>query len=282
MRACRSNPSTSAYEAVKGVFDINKTPIAPAGMRVVIHVKPSARGSWDTHGVEGFYIGPAMEHYRCYKVWALKTGALRVTDSLAWHPELLHMPGSSPMEALLAAITDLTNALKLVAETPQLAMDHQPLDAITTSLTQQFKELGAMFRMENQPVRDIQAVFQEDPPQPTTSGAPQMTVPTGANQRVIVHPPVPPGFSPLPIHSTVAPKAAPLPTANNSVPKQRVQTFTTSPVTTVTTPRQPVPAIRNNTLLPSTLPSKRIAKQRRHKDFEILTEKAMKSLTEPI
>ena len=60
MRTCRSNTSISAFEAVRGKFDLNKTPIAPAGTRVVIHVKPIARGSWDTHGLEGFYVGPAL------------------------------------------------------------------------------------------------------------------------------------------------------------------------------------------------------------------------------
>ena len=210
-------------------------------MRVVIHIKPAARGSWDTHGIEGFYIGPAVEHYRCYKVWALKTGSLRVTDTLAWHPELLQMPGSSPIEALLAAINDLTNALKQVAENPQLAEGRQPLDAITTSLSQQFKELGAMFRTEKQPVRDIEAIFQDNQPQPTTlstAEAPQTAAPAGTSQRVIVHPPVPPGFPPLPIDNTVAPTVAfqPLPTANNSVSKQRVQIVTTLPATTVTAP----------------------------------------------
>ena len=62
MRSCRSNPSISAFEAVRGPFDINKTPIAPAGMRVVIHVKPLIRASWGKHGDEGFYVGPAMDH----------------------------------------------------------------------------------------------------------------------------------------------------------------------------------------------------------------------------
>ena len=92
MRSCRSDPTISAYEALRGIFDINKTPMAPAGTRVVIHVKPLARASWDTHGVDGFYIGPAMEHYRCYKCWSVPTAAIRITDTVAWHPERLQMP----------------------------------------------------------------------------------------------------------------------------------------------------------------------------------------------
>jgi len=121
MRSCRRDPTISAYEAIRGPFDINKTPIAPAGTRVAIHVKPIARASWDTHGVDGFYLGPAMEHYRCYRCWSVPTAAIRITDTVAWHPERLQMPGTSPIEVLSAAITDIAEALKLMADNAQMA-----------------------------------------------------------------------------------------------------------------------------------------------------------------
>jgi hypothetical protein len=46
MRASRKNPAISAYEAINGTFDNNKTPLAPPGCKVIIHEKPSQRGSW--------------------------------------------------------------------------------------------------------------------------------------------------------------------------------------------------------------------------------------------
>jgi hypothetical protein len=123
MRSCRFDPKISAFEAVRGPFDINKTPMAPGGTRVVVHVKPLIRASWDTHGVEGFYIGPALEHYRCYRCWIISTAAIRITDTVAWHPERLLMPGSSPIDALNAAIVDLSQALKQLAEHPASSAD---------------------------------------------------------------------------------------------------------------------------------------------------------------
>jgi len=79
MRGCRDNPSISAYEAVRGPFDLSKHPMAPVGMKVVVHEKPMQRGTWDPHGVEGYYLGPAMEHYRCFRTWISHTNAQRIS-----------------------------------------------------------------------------------------------------------------------------------------------------------------------------------------------------------
>jgi hypothetical protein len=45
MRASQKNPAISAYKAINGIFDNNKTPLAPPGCKVIIHEKPSQRGS---------------------------------------------------------------------------------------------------------------------------------------------------------------------------------------------------------------------------------------------
>ena len=39
--------------------------------KVVAHIQPQERVSWDKHGIIGYYVGPALEHYRCYKVYWL-------------------------------------------------------------------------------------------------------------------------------------------------------------------------------------------------------------------
>ena len=55
-----------------GTFDYNRTPIAPVGVKVIIHEKLATRQSWATHGINGWYLGPTMEDYRCHKVYATK------------------------------------------------------------------------------------------------------------------------------------------------------------------------------------------------------------------
>ena len=46
MRASRMNPRLSAHAQVHGAFDYNLTPLAPPGTLVLVHEKPSARGTW--------------------------------------------------------------------------------------------------------------------------------------------------------------------------------------------------------------------------------------------
>ncbi len=55
------NPKISTWEYFNGLFDFNKTPLAPVGCRVLIHAKSSMRQSWDYRAKHGFYIGPALD-----------------------------------------------------------------------------------------------------------------------------------------------------------------------------------------------------------------------------
>ena len=45
LRNSRVNPKLSAWEYLFGRYDFNATPIAPPGMKMVVHQKPSQRGS---------------------------------------------------------------------------------------------------------------------------------------------------------------------------------------------------------------------------------------------
>jgi hypothetical protein len=66
LRRSMLNPQLSAQAHINGAFDFNHTPLAPPGTKVLIHEKPSIRGTWAPHAVEGWYRGPAQRHYRCY------------------------------------------------------------------------------------------------------------------------------------------------------------------------------------------------------------------------
>ena len=60
LHTSRVNPKLSAYAYLFGNFDFNKTPLAPPGTKVLIHKKTKVCGSWDYHGVEGWYVGPSL------------------------------------------------------------------------------------------------------------------------------------------------------------------------------------------------------------------------------
>jgi hypothetical protein len=111
MRTSRVNPKISAYEAIEGKFDYNKTPLAPPGSKVIIHEKPGQRASWDQHGVPGWYLGPATEHYRCYRCYVPKTQAERISDTVEFFPSESKTPKITPTEAAITAAEALQEAL---------------------------------------------------------------------------------------------------------------------------------------------------------------------------
>jgi hypothetical protein len=74
LRQLRVKPKLSAYAQLNGPFDFNPTPVAPPGSRVIFHEKPRQRKTWAPHGVNGFYLGPAMERYRYHRVYCSMTG----------------------------------------------------------------------------------------------------------------------------------------------------------------------------------------------------------------
>jgi hypothetical protein len=62
------NPRISTWEFFQGPFDFNRTPLGPVGCRILIHANVATRGSWDFCAKPGFYIGPALDFYRCFKL----------------------------------------------------------------------------------------------------------------------------------------------------------------------------------------------------------------------
>ena len=73
LRPFRLNPRLSAEAQLNGAFDFNCTPLAPPGTRFVVHKTPDNRRTWAPHGVDGWYFGPAPDHYRCHSVYIPRT-----------------------------------------------------------------------------------------------------------------------------------------------------------------------------------------------------------------
>jgi hypothetical protein len=64
LRKSRINPRMSAYAQLNGHFDFSRTHLAPPGTRIIAHEKPDQRSFWDPRGVDSYYLGPALDHYR--------------------------------------------------------------------------------------------------------------------------------------------------------------------------------------------------------------------------
>ena len=104
LRSSRINPQLSAYAQLYGAFDYNRTPLAPPGIKLLTHIRPENRKSWDPHAAEGFYLGPALHHYRCHRVWMTKTAAERIANTVKWLPHnSIKMPVPSRESIIIAA-----------------------------------------------------------------------------------------------------------------------------------------------------------------------------------
>jgi hypothetical protein len=79
------DPRISACHGVFGSpFDFMSHPIAPAGSKVLTWDSPDRRGSWSDHETEAIYFGPALHHFRAFRVWVPQTSALRITATVWW------------------------------------------------------------------------------------------------------------------------------------------------------------------------------------------------------
>jgi hypothetical protein len=97
LRTSRINPKLSAATHIYGQYDFNRAPMAPQGTRVIAHETPNRRRTWAPYVQDGWYIGPALEHYRCYTVYITKT---RVT-----------LPFTSAQDLATQAAAELTLAI---------------------------------------------------------------------------------------------------------------------------------------------------------------------------
>jgi hypothetical protein len=112
LRGSRINPKLSAWAQIHGTFDFNRTPLGPPGTRVLAHEKPDAHTTWSPHALDGWYVGPAMESYRCHQVWIWETRATRICDTLTWFPTHVPMPASSSTDIIMASLRDIIKALQ--------------------------------------------------------------------------------------------------------------------------------------------------------------------------
>jgi hypothetical protein len=73
--------------------------------------KTGQRNSWDPHGAKGYYIGPATEHYRCFRTYVPKTQSERISDTVEFFPTGANTPIITPADAAIAAAEALRAAM---------------------------------------------------------------------------------------------------------------------------------------------------------------------------
>jgi len=112
LRQSHSTPTISAWEHFNGPYNFDATPMGPPGCRIISHAKASTRRSWDFRGNEGFYVGPALHHYRCYKVIKNTTQAVVVSDTVVFQHPTLDMPTLTTEDRIIHCLRALTIAIR--------------------------------------------------------------------------------------------------------------------------------------------------------------------------
>jgi hypothetical protein len=147
LRVCPAHPRMSAWEGLNGPYDYDAHPLAPPGTAVTIFETPEQRKSWDKHGIQGFYVGPALKHYRCYNVWTVHTGSVRTAETLAWHPHGYKWDIPSPLDMVVECSNLLTTALENLAGTDaHMATLGQPLHTITAEISNNLRALTHLYQ----------------------------------------------------------------------------------------------------------------------------------------
>jgi hypothetical protein len=111
MLTSRIYPKLLASAHIYGQYDFNRAPMAPPGTRIIAHETPNRRRTWAPHGQDGWYIVPALEHYRCYTLYITKTRRERVVETVYFFPETFKLPFPSVQDLATKAAAELTHVL---------------------------------------------------------------------------------------------------------------------------------------------------------------------------
>ncbi len=107
----RRNPLISANNELYGPFDFGKMPLAPLGTKALVHDDPAVRASWAPHATDGYYIGPANNHYRCMRFYILTTHRFCFADTWRLYPTHCQVPILSENDKTLLTASNFIQQL---------------------------------------------------------------------------------------------------------------------------------------------------------------------------
>ena len=118
-RASCIDPSKSAHEVLHGPYNWNRYPLAPLGCKAVVYEDGDTRGSWASRGVDGWYLGPSQDHYRCDIYYIPETRGYRVSGSTELFPQHCQLPDMTPHQHFRALTDELSADADRASTTPR-------------------------------------------------------------------------------------------------------------------------------------------------------------------
>ena len=180
-RNSRNNPKLSSTAYLFGNFDFNATPLAPPGTKVQVQIKTGQRGSWSFHSENGWYIGPAPNHYRCVKCYIPSTRHERIADTVTFFPKVIPFPAVTLDDFLRQAASDIISILKNPSTLPALECGNSTKNAIV--------KIAELFHRAE--------IIPDAPTPPSSPTSPTPLLETAALPRVPIQSPVTPTVAPV-------------------------------------------------------------------------------------
>ena len=112
LRRSRINPKLSAYTQLFGMFDYNRTPLAPLGTKAFVHERPNQRHTHADHGKIAYVIGPSMHHYRHLNFYIPETRGTRDSDTYVFLPTKFELPHTAAADRATQALEEFTAAIR--------------------------------------------------------------------------------------------------------------------------------------------------------------------------
>jgi hypothetical protein len=198
LRASRINPKLSAYTSIFGEFNFAATPLAPPGTKIVAHLKPEQRRTWELNGEAGWYVGPALNHYRCVECYFPRTRTVRICDTVTFFPTTVPFPEVKLEDFLKQVATDIITILASPPSTTTPTL--QAGDAVHNALQNIATQLK---RIEPMPVLKPQPIT--PPPRVKAPALQRHLLPPASLPRV--GPNKPPPHKPTPTATLLQPSA---------------------------------------------------------------------------
>jgi hypothetical protein len=123
LRPAGMTPSMSAYAYLWVQHNYNTNPFAPPRCKVKAHITPGACETWAPHTASDYYIGNAWGHNRCHEVYTSNTKSIHMCLTVFFKHKYLTMPSLTPLDTLIRAADNLTDAISGLIPTSTVTAD---------------------------------------------------------------------------------------------------------------------------------------------------------------
>ncbi len=112
LRQSNAYPTVSAHQALFGVFDYNRQPLAPLGCEVLVHEATARRSTWGQHAKKGWSLGTSAEHYRSHLIFVKDSAAERVCETVFFKHHYITKPKVTHADVVIAAAQNLAKVIQ--------------------------------------------------------------------------------------------------------------------------------------------------------------------------